>query len=506
MQAQAAYDELVRRAREETLLGSCAQLLGWDEETFMPPAGVDHRGNQMALLAGLQHERATDPRIGELLGELEGSALVRDPVSPAAVNVREIRRLYDRLTRLPRSLVRELARTATFAQQEWVVARQKADFDHFQPWLERIVRLKRLEADALGYEVDPYDALLDEYEPGAKSQQVARLFDALRRDLVPLVETITGSPRRPDAAVLHHYYPLERQRIFCEAAAAALGFDFERGRLDTAVHPFFIGIGPDDCRLSTRYQQNDFCEGFFGTLHEVGHGFYELGLDPEHYGTPMGEAVSLGLHESQARLWENAVGRSRPFWEHFFPRARQVFHQVLADVTLEQFHAAVNAVEPSVIRVRADEVTYNLHILIRFELERALVSGDLKPADLPAAWDEGYRRYLGLTPANDREGCLQDGHWSGGLIGYFPTYTLGNLFAAQLFARAAEELSDLDGHFARGEFAELHGWLRDKVYRQGHRYPAARLIEHVTGSPPDQLPLIQGLRQKYGELYGIRKR
>jgi carboxypeptidase Taq len=503
MQAQAVYDELIRRVREASLLDSCAALLGWDEETYMPSAGVRHRGNQVALLAGIHHEKATAPRLGELLTQLEGSALVADPDSPPAVNVREIRRVYDRLTRFPRLLVEEIARTTSLAQQEWALARRDSDFARFQPWLEKILALKRAEAACLGSTSVAYDALLDEYEPGAKSQDIARLFDALRRELVPLITAVASARHKPDTAFLRREFPVHRQQIFGEAVAVAVGFDFEGGRLDTTMHPFFTHIGPGDCRITTRFSAQDFGSGFFAILHEVGHGLYEQGLDPRHYGTPMGEAASLGLHEAQSRLWENVVGRSRPFWEHFFPRARQVFPGALSGVTLSDFHAAINHVEPAAIRVPADEVTYNLHILVRFELEQALLAGELKAADLPAAWNDAYRCYLGITPRNDAEGCLQDGHWSSGLIGYFPTYTLGNIFGAQLFARAMADLGDLNEQFAQGEFAGLLGWLRDRVYRQGHRYPAVRLIEQVTGRPPDHRPLVQALKQKYGELYDL---
>lgn len=503
MQAKAAYDELIRTARENSLLASCASVLGWDEETYLPAGGVEHRGNQMALLAGIHHERATSPRLGELLGELEGSALVVDPQSVEAVNVRELRRVYQRWTRLPRLLVEELAWTASVAQQEWVVARQQADFGRFLPWLEKILPLKRFEAEALGWDTCAYDALLEEYEPGARARDIAALFDMLSRELLPLVAAITSAQRRPTVDILHREYPIQRQRVFVQEVAAALGFDFQRGRLDTSTHPFFISLGPRDCRITARYNLHHFSEAFFGLLHEVGHGLYEQGLDPAHFGTPLGEAASLGMHESQSRLWENTVGRGRPFWEHFFPRAHQVFPQALGDVTLHDFFLAVNQVEPSFIRVRADEVTYNLHILIRFELEQALLSGDLHAADLPSAWNQAYRDLLGITPANDAEGCLQDGHWAAGMIGYFPTYTLGNLFAAQLFARARQELGELEAPFAQGDFRGLLGWLRDRVHRQGQRYPAGRLIEQVTGAPADPLFLVRGLTEKYGALYGL---
>lgn len=503
MNATAAYEELIARVRESALLDSCAVLLGWDEETYMPRGGAEHRASQMALLAGLHHGRLTDQRIGELLAAVEGSPLVADPLAPAAVNVREIRWTYDRARRLPRSLVEELARTISLAQQEWVVARQRADFALFRPWLDKIVHLKVCEAEALGFERSLYDPLLENHEPGACSTQLSTLFDALRQELVPLTSAITHSRRKADVAILSRVYPLERQRVFAEEAAAAVGFDFRRGRLDATQHPFFSNIGPGDCRITTRYRSDCFNDAFFGVLHEVGHGLYEQGMDPRHHGTPMGEAPSLAAHESQARLWENSVGRCQRFWRHFFPRARQVFPGALHDVTMDRFYLAVNHVEATLIRVGADEVTYNLHILIRFDLERALLKGDLPVAEVPTAWNEAYRKLLGIVPANDAEGCLQDSHWAAGLFGYFPTYTLGNLFAAQLFDRTRAEIGALDEQMRQGDFTELLEWLRERIYRQGSRYPAARLIEHVAGTPPDHRPFVDGLRTKYTELYDL---
>jgi carboxypeptidase Taq len=285
--------------------------------------------------------------------------------------------------------------------------------------------------------------------------------------------------------------------------AAAIGFDFQRGRLDVTAHPFCTGIGPGDTRITTRYNEHQFGDAFFGVLHEVGHALYEQGLPVEHFGTPMGEAVSLGIHESQSRLWENAVGRSRAFWTHWFPFARRVFHQSLHDVTLDQFLSGVNLVEPGPIRVSADELTYNLHIIVRFELEQALLSGDLATSDLPTAWNQKYQESLGVSPLNDVEGCLQDVHWSAGLFGYFSTYTLGNLYAAQLFARALTDLSGLEASFARGEFGELLAWMRDKIHRHGQRYRPVDLIERACGMKPDQQPLIAALRHKYGDLFRI---
>ncbi len=506
-QTTGSYDELIQRAKEYALLSSCSALLGWDEQTYMPRGGAALRGDQMALLAGLQHERATDRRIGELLDELEGTSLAEPADSPSAVNLRELRRDYNRRTRLPRALVEEMARTTTLAQQEWVEARRAGDFAKFQPWLEAIIHLKQREAACLTGGEASYDALLDEYEPGAKANDLAHLFKTLQSALVPLIEAILASRVKPDPEAFKHAgaggFPVDRQRIFGELAAASIGFDFERGRLDTAAHPFCNGIGPGDCRITTRYNPADFGDSFFGILHETGHALYEQGLLVEHQGTPMGESVSLGVHESQSRLWENAVGRNRSFWTHFYPTARRIFPGALGTLGLDDFLLNINQVAPSLIRVEADEVTYNLHVLLRFELERALLSGDLAPGDVPGAWNEGMRRLLGLTPPGDADGCLQDIHWSAGLFGYFPTYTLGNIYAAQLFEKARHDLGDLDAAFARGEFLPLLEWLRANVHRHGRAYRPGRLIERATGHTPDPRPLIDNLRSKYGTLYRL---
>jgi carboxypeptidase Taq len=444
MDAPQAYTELLRRSRDANILSSCAGVLGWDERTYMPRRGAAHRGEQMALLARLTHEMTTAPVIGELLAVVEGTELTRDPDSETAANVRELRRAYDRAVKLPKALVEELARVTSQAQSVWQQARQDNKYADFEPWLARILKLKREEAAALGYKESPYDALLDEYEPGATASEITKTFAALRDELAPLVAAIAASPRKPKSEILHRSYPVERQKIFAQAAGAAVGFDFDAGRLDETTHPFCSGNGPGDCRITTRYNERHFNEAFFGVLHESGHGIYEQDLPAEHYGTPLGAAASLGIHESQSRLWEIQVGRSRPFWEHFLPRARQVFHDALRDVTLDDFYFAVNEVRPSFIRVEADEVTYNLHIILRFELEQELIRGGLQTGDVPAAWGERFTKMFGLTPADDRQGCLQDIHWSFGGFGYFPTYTLGNLYAAQFMEQARRDLGDLD--------------------------------------------------------------
>jgi carboxypeptidase Taq len=366
-----------------------------------------------------------------------------------------------------------------------------------------VVSLKRQEAQAIGYQADLYDALLDDYEPGSKTAEIRTLFANLRSELVPLAAAIAEAPRRPCVELLKREYPVELQRVFGETAASAIGFDFDRGRLDVTTHPFCEGIGPGDCRITTRYNRHFFNESFFGVLHEAGHGLYEQGLLKEHFGTPMGRSVSLGLHESQSRMWENAVGRSRQFWQYFFPIAQHMFRGALSDVSLDDFHFAVNAVEPSFIRVEADEVTYNLHILIRFELEQSLLAGELSIDDVPCAWNEKYTKYLGITPRSDAEGCLQDIHWAAGLFGYFPTYTLGNVYAAQLFTAASRAIGDLAEQFADGRFGELLQWLRSAIHEQGMRYRSRDLVDRVTGCPPNQNALVRSLREKYAPLYGL---
>jgi carboxypeptidase Taq len=498
-----AYCELIRRAKEVTLLGSCSSLLHWDHQTYMPAKGSAHRAEQLALLAGLIHQQTIAPEIEELLAAVEGSDVVRGLDSLAAVNVRELRRTYDRARKLPQSLVEELARTCALAHDVWVEAREKSDFGLFQPWLEKVVALKRDEAKAVGYSGVPYDALLDDYEPGETTARLTELFSGLKSALVELVGAIAASGRRPDLSLLHREYPVDRQEALGKAAAAAVGFDFTAGRLDVTTHPFCSGIGPGDTRITTRYNPRDFGDAFFSILHETGHGLYDQGLDPAHYGTPMGSAVSLGIHESQSRLWENFVGRGHPFWEHLLPYARQAFPAALGGVSLDDFYFAINDVRPSFIRVDADEATYNLHILLRFELEQALVAGDLKVGDVPGAWNDRFAHYLGLTPPDDARGCLQDVHWSGGGIGYFPTYTLGNLYAAQFFDQARADLGDLERQFSRGEFAPLKEWLTTKIHRHGQRYRAADLVVAVTGRPLSPQHLLAHLRSKYAPLYGI---
>ncbi|MCH2201960.1 MAG: carboxypeptidase M32 [Fuerstiella sp.] len=500
---QDLYQELLAIVGRAALLESSAAVLGWDRETYMPAHGAEHRANQLSLLSGIHHQAATDDRIGELLDALKDSELNDSSEADSAVNQREIRRRYDRNCRLPRDLVEETARVTALAQHHWAEARQADDYQVFSPWLENIIRLKQEEAAVVGYGADgtPYDALLDEYEPQTTSREIADVFGRLRAKLVPLLDRIRGSERTPDASILFREYPVDQQKKFGRLAAQSIGFNFDAGRLDVAAHPFCSGTGPGDCRLTTRYDPHFFSGSFFGTLHEAGHGLYEQGLPSEAWGTPLGHSVSLGIHESQSRLWENIVGRSRAFWLHFFSQAQSFFPDALKKTSLDDFLFAINSVQPSLIRVEADEVTYNLHIMLRFDIERELIAGNLAVDDLPGAWNERFHSDFGITPDTDADGCMQDIHWSAGLFGYFPTYALGNMYASQFFDTAVDQLGDLDAQFAAGEFGSLLGWLREKIHKLGQRLPAGRLVQSVTGQPLSDEPLIRHLNERFLPLY-----
>ncbi len=501
--ANADYQQLLRLVREISLLGSVSSVLGWDEHVNLPPKGVPHRGNQSALLSRMCHEMFTSPRIGQLLCAVETSGLIVDPQSDPAVNVREIRRLYNRATKLPAALVEEMAKTEVLAQHAWAQARKAVEFKTFAPWLCKWIDLKRQEAQCVGYASILYDALLDPYEPGETTANLRRVFESLRAPLVELIGRIAASPRKAPVEILHRHYPQSAQAALAHVAARNIGFDFEAGRLDVTLHPFCSDLGPGDVRITTRYDERYFGDAFFGVLHETGHALYEQGLDPAHFGTPLGNAISLGIHESQSRLWENLVGRSRAFWLFFFSKAREAFPHGLAGVSMEDWIFAVNDVRPSFIRTESDQATYNLHILLRFELEQSLLSGQLPVDDLPQAWNQKMRDYLGLTPPDDAQGCLQDIHWSIGSFGYFPTYTLGNLYAAQFFEQARHDLGDLDAQFSRGEFAPLLAWLRQNIHRHGQRYTASQLVKKVTGKELSAGPLLDHLQRNAQQFFRL---
>lgn len=474
------YEKLAARSREVALINSTSSVIGWDQETYLPAKGVAYRAEQLSYLAGQAHKLGTAPEIGDWLLACETEQSSWSDEDERRGNIREWRRDYDRATKTPPDLVTEMARVSALAREAWTEARKKSDFPTFQPWLEKIIVLSKRQADCWGWKVTPYNALLNAYEPGSNAGDLKVLFANLRQTLVELLPAAQQKTQKVNPAKLHGFYPVEAQQRFNHKIATAMGFDFEAGRIDTTTHPFCSGMGPSDCRLTTRYDETDFTSSLFGIMHEAGHGLYEQGLRDDAYGTPLGESVSLGIHESQSRLWENQVGRSRVFWEHWYPLAREVFTH-LKYVTLDEFWTIINRVEPTFIRTESDEVTYNLHIILRFEMEQALIEGTLKPSDVPGAWNARFKELFGLDVPSDANGCLQDIHWSMGGFGYFPTYTLGNLNAAQLYRAALAKNSGLEAEIASGHYGTLLDWLRQNVHTHGRRYVPNDLMRHATG-------------------------
>lgn len=490
----APYRKLLKRAREISWVSSASEVLSWDLETYMPPKGVEFRAEQFAHLGGHTHRLFTGKIVGDWLKACEQNGFAPD--SPEAANVREWRRRYERATKLPQSLVEKFQRTRTHAREAWKEARKRSEFKIFKPHLQKLLDLCRQRADCWGFQESPYDALLDEFEPGMRASQVRTLFAELRPAIASVLAHAVEKSGWVAADLLVGDYPVAAQQALNQKVAEALGYDFKAGRIDTTTHPFCITLGPGDCRLTTRYNERNFTQSFYGVLHEAGHGLYEQGLPGEHFGTPLGTATSLGIHESQSRLWENHVGRHSAFWEHWHPIACEHFPQ-LKGLTPEQIVAAVNRVAPSFIRVEADQVTYDLHIILRFEIEVKLMEGQLKAGDVPGYWNEEFEKMMGLKVPKDSEGCLQDIHWSQGDLGYFPTYTLGNLNAAQLMRRAFADHPSLEGELAKGQYGTLLGWLRDKVHRHGSRYQPQELMQQATGEPTRAAHHLDYLRKKF---------
>lgn len=500
---QASYDDLKGRLREVATLGSVGSLLSWDQETMMPRDAASFRAEEVALIARLAHERRTDARIGELLDLCEKDPdLGSDPLE--AANLREIRRDYDRACRLPAELVEEIAQTCSRALEVWKQARADSDFESFRPWLARVFELERQKGECFGGAGDGelYDRLLEEYEPGMTASQLDGIFAPLRGDLAPLIaEFADDGPMGLESLRV----PLATQSRLNRDLAGRLGYDLGAGRLDESTHPFTEGLGPGDTRITTRYREEGFFEALGSTIHEVGHALYEQGLPKEHrHGQPLAQAAGLGIHESQSRMWENHVGRSRAFWSWLLPRAREATGASLQGVGLGQVMRAVNRVRPQSVRVESDETTYNMHIMLRFDLERAVMRGDLAVEDVPGFWNDRMKRDLNVDVVDDANGCLQDIHWSLGAIGYFPTYTLGSLYAAQFWETIVEVIPQLGGQIASGNFSTLLGWLRENVHRHGRRFTAAELCERATGSALSHEPLIRHLRARQQDLREAR--
>ncbi len=500
MSIDETYDELVERLREMYEISSAASILSWDQRVNMPPGGAKLRSRQQSRLQELVHKRKTDPELRDLINKLHDH---RDDLSfDRRAVVRETKEEIDRARKLPSEFVAEKSRVTSEAYNVWTEAKQKNDLESFLPYLEKNVSLAREEADYLGYEDSPYNPLLDQYDPGMTESRIATLFDELRTKLVPVVDRIKESDARPPTTekVTERDWSSERQKQLGETLVRQIGYDMDKGRIDTTEHPFCSGyVG--DVRITTRFNSSNPFVSLTSLLHEAGHALYEQGLDPETWGTPLSEPVGMGVHESQSRLWENMVGRSESFWSWAWPRFKETFSDQSSNLTRDELLFILHESEPGYIRVEADEVTYNLHIILRFELERKLLHNDLEPEKLPEAWEAKMEELLGITPPNHRQGVLQDVHWSSGAFGYFPSYAIGNLLAAQLFQTAEEEAGPFDEAFSNGNFDPLLSWLRDRIHRKGKRHRTDELTEQVTGDPLQVDPFIEHVKSSYLPYY-----
>ena len=500
---EAKLAELKRRLVEANDLSSAVAVLQWDQQTYMPPGGAESRSRQMATLSQLAHEKFTDAAVGQLLDDLRayGESLPYDSNDAALIRVTQ--RDYDRLARVPASLMSEFANHAGLTFDAWTRARPANDFASLRPMLEKTLDLSRQYSSYFPGSAHIADPLIAATDEGMTAVTVRELFGALRQELVPLVEAITAQGET-DSSALHRHYPREQQLAFGLSIIRDYGYDFERGRQDETHHPFMTRLALGDIRITTRVNENDVTDALFSTLHESGHGMYEQGIDTALEGTPLADGTSSGVHESQSRLWENLVGRSRGFWEHYYPKMQAVFPDQLGDVPLDTFYRAINKVTRSLIRTDADEVTYNLHVLLRFDLELALLEDTLEVRHLPEAWHERYRSDLGITAPDDRDGVLQDVHWfSGNIGGVFQGYTLGNILSAQFYDAALQAHPEIPGEIGQGQFGTLHGWLRENIYQHGRKFTTAELVQRVTGGPLRIEPYVRYLKTKYGALYNL---
>lgn len=500
---QEKLDDLKKRLAEISDIHNASALLGWDQQTYMPPGGAAARALQLATLSHIAHEKFTDDAIGSLLNELHAYAKSLPYDSDDASLIRVTKREYDKARRLPAALVSEIAQASTQAFESWRKARTESRFCDFAPYLQRNLDLKRHYAECLGYTDRIYDPLLDEFEPGMKTAQVEAIFANVKQEIVPLVHAISPKLHGVDNSFLHQDFREDKQWDIGIEVARLIGYAFERGRQDRSPHPFTTSFSVDDVRITTRFMHDYYPAAFFATMHETGHALYNQGIRHELERTPLADGASLGVHESQSRMWENLVGRSRPFWKFFMPRVQAVFPEQFRNVNAEKMYRAVNRVQPSFIRVEADEITYNLHIMLRFELENALLEGRIAVNDLPEVWNSKMEEYLGITPLDDAHGVLQDVHWSHGSFGYFPTYSLGNFFAAQLFDQIKKDISGLDTCFEKGEFHILLDWLRTHLHTHGRKFTLDELANKITGESLQTHSFTAYLKNKYGEIYNL---
>jgi carboxypeptidase Taq len=484
-------------------LSHAAALLAWDQQTYMPPGGAGARAMQLSTLSTLAHEHFVADEMGAAIEGAKSEVKDLDPDSDDARLVRKAEHDFLKEVKVPSSWVAEYSRVTAMAHQDWEQARAESDFKRFQPHLEKIVELRRQYADFFKPYDHVYDPLLDDFEPGMKTAEVKSVFETLRKRQVALVQAILEDGKPVDDSVLHQHYDTQKQWDFGVEVIRAFGYDFKRGRQDKAVHPFTTGFGIDDVRITTRIYEDFLPTGLTGTMHEAGHAMYEQGIDKALERTPLAGGASLAMHESQSRMWENLVGRSLPFWQAYLPELKKVFPAQLSDVSLEDFYRAMNKVERTFIRVDADEATYNLHVMLRFELEIALMEGSLTVSDLPQAWNERFESFLGVVPSDDANGVLQDVHWSGGMIGYFPTYSLGNVIAAQLWEKIQSDIPDLEKQIASAKFDALLGWLRENIHRPGAKFEPLELLRKVTGQGLEAEPYLRYLEEKYRQIYEL---
>lgn len=496
------FEQLKERLGEVSDIGHAASVLGWDQQVNMPRGGSEARGQQLATLSKIHQEKFIADEVGQLIEDVKHELAGADPNSDEAAMIRVVSRDYDKARRVPPEFVQEQAIVTTKAFEAWMEARQKSDFSIFRPHLEKVVDLVHKYISFFPPGDHPYDTLLDDYEPGMKTEEVKAIFDTLRPKQVKLIKAIAGKKQVKDDFLFKRYN--EKKLIdFGVEVVTKFGYDWSRGRQDKAPHPFETTFGVDDVRITTRFEDDNPLATLFSTMHEAGHAMYEQGSNPAYERTPLAGGTSLAVHESQSRMWENLVGRSMPFWEHFYPALKKTFPSQLDGVSLKTFYKAINKVEPSLIRVNADEATYNLHIMLRLELEIGMVEGTMAVKDLPEIWNAKMQEYLGIVPPNDAKGVLQDIHWSGGSIGYFSTYALGNLVSAQLWEKIRKDIRDLDDQICKGNFSELLGWLRTNIHRHGHKYDPQVLVEKVTGSKITPEPYVRYLTKKYSEIYGL---
>lgn len=498
-----SYQKLLESVYEIHDLSKAQAVLSWDRETYMPKAGSEARIQQITTLGQLIHQKSTSEAFGELIETAVSTQNDTDPNSNKARLLAYLQRTYADARKLPAEFVKRVSETSGKARIAWAEARANDDFAAYQPHLETVIALNQELAGLYGYEDEPYDALLDKFEHGMKTADVRRIFDATKAATVPLREAIDERGTAVNDKLLHQTYPIEKQQQFARYIATAAGYDFDRGHLGTVVHPFATSFSRNDARITTRWYPNFLNAGLFGTLHESGHAMYEQGTHPDLARTPLARGTSMGIHESQSRMIENMIGRSRGFWQAHYPKLQETFPEQLGDQSLDNFYRAINKVQPSFIRVEADELTYNFHIMLRFELEQAMLNGDVTAAELPTAWNDKMQELLGIAPETDAEGCLQDVHWTRPGFGYFPTYALGNLYAAQLYQTATEQQPDIPEQISQGDTSGIVDWLRENVHQHGRKFPPAELIQRATGKPLSHEPFVAYVTDKFSQIYSL---